>query len=280
MTDAVLFSLIALTGALAGLRLGAGRLCLALAAMALGAVASYGAGPAVHSAFAAITGWDTLLGQALAFIALYAAASLAACRILLGLLPRPATRRSRLAGGLAGLIPGLLLGGAFFVGPPEPSPFEPVGWVERPFVLLRAFRILRTLTPEEAESVLSIPEVRDVAESEPILRLARDEAILRKMERAGEGGRLALLELAAEPEVKRALEDPLLLSKVRRIDLPAVAGEVARRRAAKGLGGPVAGGGAACAGTGEDRSAGEAGRTGAWRLGHAMGCLLKESMPR
>ena len=267
MTEAALFILLGLAGGLLGLRLGAARLGLLAAAMAVGGVAACWLGPFLHAAFAALTGRDTLLGLAMAGLLVHAATSLVTFRMTLGLVPRPAARRSRLAGGVLGLLPGLLLCGAYFAQPMDSASYEPAGWVQRPFVLLRSFRLLRSVTPEEAEFVCSLPEVRAVAESEPVRRLSADAELMARIDRAAEGGRLALLELAAEPELKRALDDPELIALVRRVDLPAVAGAVARRRAASG-------------GSRGAEAVEEESRPPAWRIGHALGSFLKEACGR
>jgi hypothetical protein len=199
----------------------------------------------------------------LAWAAVYVIAASIAAAALCRRIPRPAGRRGRAAG--AGLGAALGAAAAWLVlVPPSPAPaFEPVGWVQFPFAYLRALRVLRGVSPAEAAWLVERPEVKAVAESESLHRLMRDPEIFREIRRAADGDRLALLALAADPDVKAAMDDPAFLERVRAVDLPDLAKAVESRRAD-------------AVETAEADAASE--KPGAWRFGYAIGSRLREGI--
>jgi hypothetical protein len=231
MTDALAISALALALAAAGWRLGFARFGLVLASMLAGGAAAVAAGPLAQAAIARGLGWNTWLGVAFAWMGVYAAVSTAVAILLCRRVRRPVERRGRAAGSGLGLMLGALGVWACLAPPPRALEFEPVGWVQVPFATLRALRILRSLSPAEAQWVAGQPEVKAVIESESLQRLMRDPAIVRKVQRAADGDRLALLALAADPEVKAAMDEPAFLDRVLQVDLPGIAEAIVRRRA-------------------------------------------------
>lgn len=110
-------------------------------------------------------------------------------------------------------------------------------WLDGPIATVRAVRTLATLTPAEARLVYDVPEVRAVADSEPMRPLWEDVALVEQAGQAARGSRFALLAVGSDPRVKAALDDPDFLAKVRRVDLVALADRVARCRAGAGADG-------------------------------------------
>lgn len=104
-------------------------------------------------------------------------------------------------------------------------------WLDGPIATVRAVRTLADLTPAEAKLVYEIPEVRAVAESEPMRPLWEDLSLVEQAGQAARGSRLALFAVGSDPRVKLALEDPDFLSRVRRVDLVLLADRVATWRA-------------------------------------------------
>jgi len=255
-----------------GFRLGAARLGIVLGALVAGGLAAFTLGPALHDAAVAVSGWDTVASLAIACLVIYAAAAglvlRAAALLRLGF---RAGRRPWLGAAFGGVLGSCCLAlAAFSLGARGPD--APVRWVERPFEYLRAIDVLRDLTPAEEERVASRPEVQSAAASEALQSLVSDPLLAEKLLRASEGSTLALLALAAEPEVKSALDDPDLQRRVAAIDLPAIAADVLRRRRESGA--PEA----AEEADGLDRAAGGQ-DTSAWRAGYKLGEALERVLP-
>ena len=216
---------------LLGYRAGAGRLALWLLAMVMAGTVSLWVGPALHERLAALCGWDTWAGLAAACAAVYLAVSAVSGFALCRLRKRPASRLGRTGGVALGLGAGVALWAGLFAPPPRAPSFEPVGWVQAPFAYLRAVRVLRSLTPEEAEWLDRRPEIRAFNDCPALRRLVESEERLKKIQEAADGDRLALLDLALDPEVKSAMDDSEFLERVHRVDLIALAEAVLRRRA-------------------------------------------------
>jgi hypothetical protein len=262
--DIAIASLLTAFLAAAGYRTGLFRFAGLLAALAIGGAAAAALGPIAHAGLAAVTGWDSWAAWGLTMAAVYAAASCAAVRLLRARERKPAGRRERIAGLAAGLALGLGFLALVCLTRAAAPTFEPVAWVQKPFLYVRAVRVLRDVSPEEARWVADRPEVRAVAESGPLRRLMEDPDVLRRVQQASAGSRIALAALAADPKVKAAMEEPEFLDRVRRVDLPALAEAVTARRAGAARALPV-------------RAPEDVGReSGAWRLGYALGARLRD----
>jgi len=250
--------------AILGYRLGAARLGLWLAAMLLGGTASLWLGPAVHEGVVAMGGFDTWAGLAAACAAVYLATSALSGLALCLFTKRPASRLARGGGAALGLAAGLALWAGLFSPPPRSpsfeSSFEPVGWVQAPFAYLRAVRVLRSLSREEAEWLDSRPEIQAFNDCQALRKLMEDEEVMKKIEEAAGGDRLALLDLAFDPKVKGAMDQPEFLERVRRVDPLVLAEAVLRRRA------------------GLHPEEGIAGESLARQWGHALGEKTKEAL--
>jgi hypothetical protein len=267
MTTALALSLLVMVPALAaaGWWLGPARSARVLLAMAAGSVSAGVLGPWFETGVTRGIGWNTWMGVALAWAAAYAGVAIPASVLLNRRQRPPSGRRARAAAAAGAAALGAVAAWLLFAPPPSEPDFEPVGWVRAPFACARALRILRDVSPEEAQWLAVRPDVKAVAESESIRRLMRDEAILARVRLASDGDHLALLALAADADVKAAMDDPAFLARVRQVDLQALAESVVARRAGR----PVASGSPAGAGREE---------TGAWRVGYALGAGLRDGL--
>jgi hypothetical protein len=116
------------------------------------------------------------------------------------------------------------------------------------------------LSREEAEWLDSRPEIQAFNDCKALQKLMEDEEVMRKVEEAAGGDRLALLDLAFDPKVKGAMDQPEFLERVRRVDPVDLAEAVLRRRA------------------GLRPEQGIAGESLARQWGHALGERTKEAL--
>lgn len=131
----------------------------------------------------------------------------------------------------AGASLGLLHAGLFaWLVLTPPSPGEEPSLLSAPLRELRALRVLGDLSPTEAAALARRPDVKALVEDEGIMALTEEPEIFAKFLRASDGSVAALASLLWEPRVRNTLDDPRLLQKIRRIDLPSLADEVLRIR--------------------------------------------------
>jgi hypothetical protein len=102
--------------------------------------------------------------------------------------------------------------------------------VRRPVEVVRACRLLATVTGPEAEILLDRGDIRGVLESESIDRLLRTPGVVRKVSRAADGDWAALATLAADPAVKEFMNEGDFLDRIRALDMVSMADDIRRRR--------------------------------------------------
>jgi hypothetical protein len=206
--------------------------------MFAGAAAAPQLGPPLARSLAEATGWNAWAGDAACWAAVYLGVTVAVSAGLSRFGATRATRRFHPGGAVLGGVAGGLIGwvalGNFgdvvLDQLPADTSAESAGAVRRPFEILRACRVLRSLSADEAQRLCGRPDVQAVIGDESFAVLFRTPGLHRLFARAAEGDWVALAALAADPQVKDAMSETEFVRRVQAVDVVALAADVERRR--------------------------------------------------
>jgi hypothetical protein len=244
MSPGWIIAVVALVAAAIGARLGLRRMTGIVVGTATAAALAPQVGPVLSRWTATYVDWHGAIREAACWIAAYAAIAWSVSFLVVRVLGRgkPAGKpsaRGRVAGGAAaaavcGTCAWLLAGDLADIlirQLPGRDASPVVAVVRRPLEIMRACRVLSTISGHEAEMLLDRPDMRAVLEADSIERLLRTPGVVRKFSRAAEGDWGALARLADDPAVSELLNRGDFLERIREVDVVAMADEIERGRA-------------------------------------------------
>jgi hypothetical protein len=227
-----------------GARLGMRRMVAAGVGTGVAVALLPTAGPALARWSAPYLDWEPWVRETacwtLAYVAVLWSVSFVAMRILNR---GRAAEKPSLSGRLVGAAVAGSMGGVFAwlaVGNlaeivvrelPAADASPVVAAIRRPFEVVRACRVLATVSGPEAEMLVERQDIRAVLDADSLDRLLRTPGVIRKISRAADGDWGALATLAADPAVKEVMNGPEFLARIQAVDVVAMAADIERLRA-------------------------------------------------